>query len=179
MQDGKWTWQRYITYNTIYWWSSSVCLWQILYTWLSQLSADSVTYFFNYPCVVQYHVWLSTHTLNSPRNLLKHLYTHTEAMYKCDKCDKGFRFKSQLTAHKWRHIKDQGFVCMESNGNKCFKHDSELKAHLKTHHKTNIKCRYNDCTYSNIDIHNVRAHRKCHSDHKPYQCPNCDMWFKW
>ena len=60
-------------------------------------------------------------TFNAPRYLSRHLYTHAETMYKCEKCDKGFAFKSQYTAHKRRHIKDNNFVCMKVNCGKRFK----------------------------------------------------------
>ena len=113
-----------------------------------------------------------TRTFTSPRYLSRHMYTHAEIMYECAICVKGFTFKSQLVAHKRRHIKDKGFVCMKNNCGKAFKRDSELKAHVKTHRKTAIKCGHGDCTYSNKDVRNVRAHRKCHTVNKPYKCPN-------
>ena len=120
-----------------------------------------------------------TRSFNAPRYLSRHMYNHAESMYECDKCDKGFAFESQYTTHKRRHIKDNDFVCMKVNCGKRFKRDSELKAHVKTHRKTNIKCGHKDCTYSNKDIRNVRAHRKRHSDDKPYKCVNCGAGFKW
>ena len=120
-----------------------------------------------------------TRSFNAPRYLSRHLYTHAETMYECEKCDKGFAFKSQYTAHKRRHIKDNDYVCMKVNCGKRFKHDSELKAHVKNHRKTNIKCGHQGCTYSNKDIRNIRAHRKCHTDEKPYKCANCGAAFKW
>ena len=120
-----------------------------------------------------------TKRFNAPRYLSRHLYTHAETMYECSKCDKGFAFESQYIAHKRVHIKDNDFVCMKVNCGKRFKRESELKAHVKTHRKTNIKCGHQDCTYSNKDIHNVRAHRKRHSADKPYKCINCGAAFKW
>ena len=113
-----------------------------------------------------------TRSFNAPRYLSRHMYKHAESMYECDR---GFAFESQYTAHKRRHIKDNDFVCMKVNCGKRFKRDSELKAHVKTHRKTNIKCGYSNCTYSNKDIRNVRAHRKRHSDDKPYKCANCGV----
>ena len=120
-----------------------------------------------------------TKSFNAPRYLSRHLYKHAELMYECEKCGRGFTFESQYTAHKRRHIKDNDFVCMKVNCGRRFKRDSELKAHVKTHRKTNIKCGFTNCTYSNKDIRNVRAHRKRHSDNKPYKCANCEASFKW
>ena len=45
-----------------------------------------------------------TRSFNAPRYLSRHLYSHAEIMYECDKCEKGFAFKSEYTAHKRRHI---------------------------------------------------------------------------
>ena len=120
-----------------------------------------------------------TRSFTSPRYLARHMYSHAEIMFECAICDKGFTFESQLVAHKRRHIKDTGYMCMKNNCGKSFKRDSELKAHVKTHRKTAIKCGHDSCTYSNKDIRNVRAHRKRHSEERPYNCPNCAATFKW
>ena len=96
-----------------------------------------------------------TRSFNAPRYLSRHLYSHAEVMYECTKCEKGFAFNSEFVAHNRRHINDNDYVCMKVNCGKRFKRDSELKAHVKTHRKTNIKCGHTGCTYSNKDIRNV------------------------
>ena len=68
---------------------------------------------------------------------------------------------------------------MKVNCSKRFKRESELKSHVKTHRKTSIKCGHPGCSYSNKDVCNIRAHRKHHSDEKPYKCVNYDAAFKW
>ena len=120
-----------------------------------------------------------TRSFNAPRYLSRHLYSHAEVMYECTKCEKGFAFNSELVAHNRKHINDNDYVCMTVNCGKRFKRDSELKAHVKAHRKTNIRCGHMGCTYSNKDIRNVRAHRKVHSEKKPYKCANCGKAFKW
>ena len=115
----------------------------------------------------------------SPRTLARHLYVHKEIMYECKTCEKGFSFASQHRAHNRKHSKDTGFVCMKSGCGKRFKRDNELNAHVKTHRKTAIKCGEKGCSYSNKDIRNVRAHRKCHSNQLPYSCPLCGKKFRW
>ena len=116
---------------------------------------------------------------NAPRYLSRHLYTHAEVMYECVECEKGFAFESEFTAHKRKHITDNDYVCMKANCNKHFKRESELTAHVKAHRKTDIKCGHPGCSYRNKDICNVCAHRKCHSDEKPYKCAKCGLAFKW
>ena len=93
-----------------------------------------------------------TRTFISPRTLARHLYAHKEIMYECKICEKGFNFQSQLRAHNRKHSGDTGFVCMKSGCGKRFKRDNELKAHVKAHRKTAIKCGEKGCGYSNKDI---------------------------
>ena len=118
-------------------------------------------------------------TFISPSTLARHLYAHREIMYECKTCEKGFSFDSQRRAHNRKHSEDTGFVCMKAGCNKRFKRDNELKAHVKTHRKTAIKCGEKGCNYSNKDIRNVKAHRKCHSNELPYHCPLCGKKFRW
>ena len=61
-------------------------------------------------------------------------------------------FNSDFVAHNRKHINDNDYVCMTVNCGKRFKRDSELKAHVKAHRKTNIRCGHTGCTYSNKDI---------------------------
>ena len=100
-------------------------------------------------------------------------------MYECKTCEKGFSFESQRRAHNRKHSEDTGYMCMKSGCGKRFKRDNELKAHVKSHRKTSIKCGEQGCSYSNKDIRNVKAHRKCHSNQLPYYCPLCGKRFRW
>ena len=98
-------------------------------------------------------------------------------MYDCDRCGKGFHFESELAAYKWKHIADQGLACFHAKCGKCFKHTSELNAHLKNHTGKPIKCEH--CTYMNKDIRNVRAHKRIHFDLQSFVCLKCGKKFKW
>ena len=67
----------------------------------------------------------------TPSAFEKHKYTHYDFMYKCETCNKGFHFESELSAHRRKHIADQGLVCFHTKCGKRFKRSSELNAHLK------------------------------------------------
>ena len=114
---------------------------------------------------------------STPSAFEKHKYTHYEFMVECDKCGKGFHFESELSAHRRKHIADQGLVCFHANCGKRFKRNSELNAHLKNHTGKPIKCEY--CEYSNKDIRNVKAHSRVHFDIANFVCAKCGKKFKW
>ena len=57
----------------------------------------------------------------TPSAFEKHKYTHYEFMFECGKCNKGFHFKSELSAHRRKHISDQGLVCFHANCGRRFK----------------------------------------------------------
>ena len=112
----------------------------------------------------------------TPSAFEKHKYTHYEFMFECGKCNKGFHFESELSAHRRKHISDQGLVCFHANCGRRFKRNSELNAHLKKHTGKPIKCEY--CDYSNKDIRNVRAHTRVHLDVQCFVCAKCGKRFK-
>ena len=114
---------------------------------------------------------------STPNAFEKHKYKHYEFMYECDKCNQGFHFESELSAHRRKHIVDQGLVCFHANCGKRFKHSSELNANLKTHTGKPIKCDY--CTYTNKDIRNIRAHARTHTNIESFTCKKCGKTFKW
>ena len=115
----------------------------------------------------------------SPRTLVRDMYSHKEIMFNCKICEKGFSFDSQYKTHNCKHSMDTGFVYMKAGWGKRFKCDNELKKHVASHHKTAIKCGAEGCKYSNCNIRNVIAHRKCHSDILPYSCNLCGTRFRW
>ena len=113
---------------------------------------------------------------STPSAFEKHKYTHYEFMYECKTCNKGFHFKSELSAHRRKHVADQGLVCFHAKCGKRFKRSSELNAHLKNHTGKLIKCEH--CEYTNKDVRNVRAHARVHTDIQSFLC-KCSKTFKW
>ena len=85
-------------------------------------------------------------------------------MLECDTCGRGFQFPSQLTEHRRIHQVIGDWVCFKPGCGKRFKRESELDAHLYSHQTAKLKC--DQCTYENADPHNLRAHKRKHSDKK-------------
>ena len=86
-------------------------------------------------------------------------------------------FKSQYNSHRKVHLKIQGYVCFKAKCGQQFKHESELKVHLKAHTSKPIKCDY--CDYNNTDERNVWAHMHVHSDELPFFSIIRGKRFKW
>ena len=79
-----------------------------------------------------------------------------------------------------KHRTGKSFQCMSSKCRKWFKIESSLKKHVLTHDGVMHKCKAKKgCDYENIDIRNVRAHEKTHSDEKAYGCDKCGETFKY
>ena len=109
-------------------------------------------------------------TFDTPAAMVKHRYHHYEYMYECDHCGKGFHFESQLREHLRVHQLQGDWTCFRPKCGKRFKHESELNAHLIAHNKKEYKCE--ECSYSNTDPCNLRAHQRRHSDKNPFCAQN-------
>ena len=116
-------------------------------------------------------------TFDTPAAMVKHKYHHYEYMYECDHCRKGFHFESQCREHLRVHQAQGDWTCFRPKCGKRFKCESELNAHLIAHNKKEYKCE--ECSYSNTDPRNLRAHQCRHGDKKPFLCPKCGKGFKW
>ena len=99
---------------------------------------------------------------STPRSLRKHCYSHVEeeSQFKCQSCDKMFRFESQLKSHWHMHRHSRNYICAAVNCSKSFKHPEDLSDHAKSHGKPH-KCAH--CDYENTDIRNLRSHLHTHS----------------
>ena len=88
---------------------------------------------------------------NTEQHLNKHISGHlNKRQFNCDKCNKRFKWKSNLVQHKHHiHSNDRPFVCPVSDCGKGFKTNGELN-----------------------------SHKAIHSDEKPFKCKVCDKRFK-
>ncbi|NXK38906.1 ZN736 protein, partial [Piprites chloris] len=58
---------------------------------------------------------------------------HTEKPYKCQKCNKGFRWSSDLIKHQRTHTSEKPLICSELQCGKGFRGFSALTQHHQTH----------------------------------------------
>ena len=117
------------------------------------------------------------HSFAFPASMLKHRYSHYKTMIECDTCGKGFQFQSQLTEHRHVHQVIEDWVCFKPGCGKRFKRELELDAHLFNHRTTKLKC--DQCTYENLDPHNMCTHKRKHSDKKRFIHKGCGEAFTW
>jgi len=107
--------------------------------------------------------------------------TDNKKTYKClaEKCEKVFRFKSDMERHTIVHTKDRPFVCKYAACGKSFKRPDALKNHLQTHNEgLPFVCLTPGC---NLRFHKRSAlqyHLLKHNDEK-FLCdsPGCQKSF--
>ena len=113
-------------------------------------------------------------SFNTPSTLKCHAYIHKELKFACPKCHKKFPFSSDRDVHLVSHDTEKKHVCATCN--KDFFMKSDLTKHEKMHLQISLKC--NQCEYSSTDEHNLKAHRRSHSNLMPYMCSKCLSLFK-
>ena len=70
---------------------------------------------------------------NLASSLNRHMYSHDERRFNCDKCDFICHFESELASHKVSHRKTPTHKCMVANCGRWFKRKWELTSHVQTH----------------------------------------------
>ncbi|KAM9241667.1 zinc finger protein 333 [Dugong dugon] len=94
--------------------------------------------------------------------------------YACNKCEKSFRYSSDLTRHEKTHTSEKFFECQECR--KAFKYSSNLRRHMRIHTgEKPFEC--NQCGKTFTRNFNLILHQRNHTGEKPYECKDCGKAF--
>lgn len=143
-----------------------------------------------------------SHRFTLRKNLLKHLYKHTNAsceycpekfttlrdlkqhcltthteqliIRKCDLCPRKFILNSQLVIHMHNHDRTQRYHCNVCS--ETFASEMQLKGHTRAVH-TAYLCSECGKTFKNNSL--LTSHQKVHNSDKPFVCTKCPSRFKW
>ncbi|XP_059622310.1 zinc finger protein OZF-like [Phlebotomus argentipes] len=119
---------------------------------------------------------------SSRDSLKKHMVLHTGKMpFTCDICGKGFTWKEGVRRHLFKHLgitDDLSPVC-----NVCGKRmsrDTALRAHMKTHEKTEnaFKCRILGCSKTFTTARLLNRHVNDRHSSRRFICDYCDVVYK-
>ena len=101
---------------------------------------------------------------NTPSDLHRHKYKHTDLKFTCESCGEQFPFESQLKDHHAKHLTGKEHKCFAKNCGKIFKNKSSLIRHLEIHDGKTHHCPEANCDYSNQDEQNLKSHMIVHTD---------------
>ena len=108
----------------------------------------------------------------------------SNAVLKCQCCNKVFRYPHQLERHENTHSTEKRYKC---ECGKAFKQKYEVSRHRAKYHETGTaetsKKRHRNlvkCEVCSKDIpkSNLASHMKCHSFEQPFKCDGCDKSYK-
>ena len=110
-------------------------------------------------------------------SLNRHMYSHEEMRFECEKCDFKCHFESELMSHNIVHCKTPTHKCMVANCGHWFKRKWELTNHIHTHDEAMLKC--DTCNFTTKLKKNLQEHKKWHEEDLPYECKICDKRFQY
>ena len=111
---------------------------------------------------------------NTSSTLSWHMYSHQELKYEWSHCQRKFPFASDRDIHELKHQTEKKFKCQHCDESFFMKGD--CKKHEETHKNIKHKCTL--CTYETVDLRNLKAHQRVHSNLKPYMCTYCLELFR-
>ena len=111
-------------------------------------------------------------------SLNRHMYTHEETQYKCEKCEFKCYFESELLTHNIVHRQTPTYKCMVANCDRWFKRKWELTNHVRTHDDDVLKC--DSCKFTTKLKKQLKEHIKTkHDEDLPYECKLCHEKFQY
>lgn len=100
-----------------------------------------------------------------------------ERPFKCNLCDKAYRKRYELKAHRATHLEESPHVCHICN--KSFKRKLNLAVHIRIHDSNNrVPCRH--CGELFVEGY-IKKHELTHTIERPYTCEICQkpIFRKW
>ena len=109
-------------------------------------------------------------------DLIKHQRTRTgEKPFICSECGQTFRVSSHLTSHRRLHTGERPYPCLKCR--KSFSRNSHLTNHQRAHNgERPFKCV--QCGKGFSDSSTLTQHQQTHTGEKPYVCSQCGKCFR-
>lgn len=108
----------------------------------------------------------------------KHRWACTkERSFKCNLCDKSYRFKSELETHIKAHTSEFPFVCTWDGCTKRFHKQNFLKKHIRfQHEKRGVTCPECGRVFAGFTQKKIHMAEE-HGHDKPFSCSQCPVSF--
>ncbi|XP_003729463.2 zinc finger protein 37 [Strongylocentrotus purpuratus] len=105
-----------------------------------------------------------------------HELKHTgDRPFQCDVCTDSFRSRNQLTNHHRKHSGEKPYVCKVCN--MAFRRSNQLNVHVRQHSgKRTFQCQY--CEEAFAEKGSLCSHMRTHAGIKPHKCEVCGKAFK-
>lgn len=114
-------------------------------------------------------------TLKTVPTFTVHARAYAEGSFKCQSCDKTFRYLSALTVHTKSHSEERPYICDVCQ--KGFKQLGNLNLHKKSHlDERPYSCDICDKVFTLLHV--LNSHKRTHRDERPYKCKLCQKTYR-
>lgn len=98
--------------------------------------------------------------------------------FKCSRCLKAFRTKTNLKEHENSCLGLLPYVCTHEKCDKKFASSTKLKKHVKLKHEKKFTSICSICNIGFINVSEYKTHMLSHSTEKKYTCTKCNKSYK-